>query len=77
MLFTSSQEITMEVIFPDTHKVIITCVYASCLKQIRQELWDHLDDIYGIIQTTNSPRLLAGDFNCHCRYWIETRWPTN
>lgn len=54
-LYTSSQEVTVEMRLEDKHKVIVSCVYASCLKRIHQGLWSHLEDIYGHIQNNNSP----------------------
>lgn len=53
----------MEMINADNRKLVISCVYASCLKPIRQALWSHLDGVHGHLQNTNSPWMVAGDFN--------------
>lgn len=63
MLFKSSQAITLEVVNPDNQKVVISGVYASCLKRVRQELWSHLDDISGAIRENPNLWMVAGDFN--------------
>lgn len=62
-IYLSSQAVTVEMRLEDHRKVVVSCVYASCLKRIRQELWSHLDVVCAQLQSTTSPWVVAGDFN--------------
>lgn len=47
VLFISSQSITVEIVPQNSPNMVATFVYASCLKRIRKDLWDHLEQISG------------------------------
>lgn len=49
-------------IHPD-REFAITCVYASCLKRVRQRLWEYIDYVYATIHQNHAPWMIVGDFN--------------
>lgn len=63
VLFISSQSITVEIVPQNSPNMVATFVYASCLKRIRKDLWDHLEQISGLVQQQQSPWIVTGDFN--------------
>lgn len=62
-MFSSSQSITLSIHIQHDRHAVVFCIYASCLKRIRQLLWEHLDFVYASIRQTVTHWLLVGDFN--------------
>lgn len=61
-LLISVQSITVNVKIQHDHSLFVACVYASCLKRVREDLWDHLDHVGMAIRQT-LPWMVTGDFN--------------
>lgn len=62
-LAMSDQSITLRIQLSGGQSCIVSFVYASCLKRLRRDLWDHLTGIQHLANNTGCPWFVAGDFN--------------
>lgn len=59
-LYITDQAFTVRVRINATQSCIASFVYASCLKRIRQNLWEHLAGVQQIANISAIPWLVAG-----------------
>lgn len=62
-LFISAQSLTVNVRLQHDRSLFVTCVYASWLKRVRKDLWEHLDQVATDVGQTHEPWMVTGDFN--------------
>lgn len=53
----------MRVSLAPTNMIILSLVYASCLKRIRAQFWEHLDTVPTRVENDNEAWAVSGDFN--------------
>lgn len=62
-LWITEQAITTRLTLPNSVSMVVTFVYASCLKRIRVQLWEHLDQVSARVTQNNDLWMISGDLN--------------